>query len=108
MAPMTRHFAFGGVPTDDVAAYYRRRAEADVGLIVTEGAWVEHPGASNDPNIPRFYGEDALAGWRKVLAEVRAVGGKIIPQLWHIGLYTAAPVAGIDRSEEHPSELQSL
>ena len=98
MAPMTRHFSPGGVVTDEVAAYYRRRAESDVGLIVTEGTWVEHPGASNDPNIPRFHGEDALAGWKTVLDEVHAVGGKIIPQLWHIGLYTAAPVAGIDKS----------
>jgi len=100
MAPMTRHFAPGGVVTPDVAAYYRRRAEADVGLIVTEGAWVEHPGASNDPNIPRFYGDDALAGWKMVLDEVHAAGGKIIPQLWHIGLYTAAPVAGIEKPLE--------
>lgn len=37
MAPMTRHHSPGGVPTEAVAQYYRRRAEADVGLIVTEG-----------------------------------------------------------------------
>jgi len=98
MAPMTRHFCPGGVPTADVAAYYRRRAEADVGLIVTEGTWVEHAGAANDPNVPRFYGEDALTGWRHVLKEVHAAGGKIIPQLWHIGLYTPASVAGIEKT----------
>ncbi len=97
MAPMTRHFSPGGVPTRDVAAYYRRRAEADVGLIVTEGAWINHPGAGNDPNIPDFFGDAALEGWQHVCDEVHAAGGKIIPQLWHIGLYTAAPVAGIDK-----------
>ena len=37
MAPMTRSFSPGGVPTSDVAAYYRRRAEGGVGLIVTDG-----------------------------------------------------------------------
>lgn len=31
MAPMTRNFSPGGVPSDGVAAYYRRRVEADVG-----------------------------------------------------------------------------
>jgi 2,4-dienoyl-CoA reductase-like NADH-dependent reductase (Old Yellow Enzyme family) len=31
MAPMTRSFAPGGVPTAEVAAYYRRRAENGVG-----------------------------------------------------------------------------
>ena len=29
MAPMTRGFSPDGVPTDDVAAYYARRAAAD-------------------------------------------------------------------------------
>ena len=37
MAPMTRSFSPGGHPTEDVAAYYRRRAEGGVGLIITEG-----------------------------------------------------------------------
>jgi 2,4-dienoyl-CoA reductase-like NADH-dependent reductase (Old Yellow Enzyme family) len=37
MAPMTRSFSPNGIPTSDVAGYYRRRAEGGVGLIVTEG-----------------------------------------------------------------------
>ncbi len=85
MAPMTRCLSPGGVPGADVAAYYRRRAEGGVGLIVTEGSWIPHPSASNEPDAPRFYGEDALAGWKRVADEVHAVGGKIMPQLWHVG-----------------------
>jgi 2,4-dienoyl-CoA reductase-like NADH-dependent reductase (Old Yellow Enzyme family) len=85
MAPMTRSFSPGGVPGDDVAAYYRRRAENGVGLIITEGTVINHPAATNDPRVPRFHGADALAGWAKVVAEVHAAGGKIMPQLWHIG-----------------------
>ena len=84
MAPMTRSFSPGGVPTADVAAYYRRRAEGDVGLIVTEGTVVERPAARNDPGIPFFYG-DALPGWKRVVDEVHAAGGRIAPQLWHVG-----------------------
>ncbi|WP_445928945.1 oxidoreductase, partial [Marinicauda pacifica] len=34
MAPMTRSKSPGGVPGEDVAAYYKRRAENDVGLIL--------------------------------------------------------------------------
>lgn len=86
MAPMTRTFSPGGIPSKDVAAYYRRRAEGGVGLIITEGTWINHPAASNEANAPRFYGEDALAGWRAVVEAVHEVGGKIIPQLWHTGL----------------------
>src|SRR3546814_6083981 len=63
MAPMTRSAAPEGVPTTEIVDYYGRRAAAGVGLIITEGVWVEHEGASNDDHVPRFYGEDTLAGW---------------------------------------------
>lgn len=85
MAPMTRSFSPGGVPTDDVAAYYRRRAENQVGLIVTEGTGVARPASLNDAKVPRFHGEQELAGWKKVVDEVHAAGGLIAPQLWHVG-----------------------
>jgi 2,4-dienoyl-CoA reductase-like NADH-dependent reductase (Old Yellow Enzyme family) len=86
MAPMTRSFSPGGVPGPDVAAYYRRRAENGVGLIVTEGTAIAHPAAVSDAKVPRFHGEDALAGWAQVRTEVHAAGGRIIPQLWHVGM----------------------
>ncbi|WP_201004605.1 NADH:flavin oxidoreductase [Paenibacillus glycanilyticus] len=87
MAPMTRAFSPEGIPGSDVAAYYRRRAENGVGLIVTEGTVVNHPDAHQQPgvNLPQFYGEKALLGWSKVVEEVHAAGGKIIPQLFHAG-----------------------
>lgn len=85
MAPMTRSFSPGGVPGADVAAYYRRRAEGGVGLIVTEGTAIERPGAANDPAVPHFFGDAALAGWGNVVSEVHAAGGLIAPQLWHVG-----------------------
>ncbi|MFV9682521.1 NADH:flavin oxidoreductase [Pseudomonas sp. NY15367] len=85
MAPMTRSFSPGGVPNAQVVEYYRRRAAAGVGLIVTEGTTVGHKAANGYPNVPRFYGEDALAGWKQVVDAVHAEGGKIVPQLWHVG-----------------------
>jgi 2,4-dienoyl-CoA reductase-like NADH-dependent reductase (Old Yellow Enzyme family) len=85
MAPMTRSFSPGGVPGPDVAAYYRRRAENQVGLIVTEGTVINHPASTNDPRVPHFHGEAALAGWARVAAEVHAAGGRIMPQIWHVG-----------------------
>ncbi|HWF11721.1 MAG TPA: hypothetical protein VG297_24805, partial [Bryobacteraceae bacterium] len=85
MAPMTRSFSPAGVPGANVAAYYRRRAEGGVGLIVTEGTYIPHHAAGFDPKVPHMYGEDALAGWRRVVADVHAAGGKIFSQLWHVG-----------------------
>ncbi|MEH6389449.1 MAG: NADH:flavin oxidoreductase [Pseudomonas profundi] len=84
MPPMTRHFSPGGMPTAAVTDYYRRRAEAGVGLIITEGTTVNHPAASGAGDIPWFHGE-ALAEWKKVVDAVHAAGGKIAPQLWHLG-----------------------
>jgi 2,4-dienoyl-CoA reductase-like NADH-dependent reductase (Old Yellow Enzyme family) len=59
MAPMTRSRSPGGVPTADVAGYYRRGAENGVGLIMTEAAGVGRPAALNEPDMPRFHGETA-------------------------------------------------
>ena len=54
MAPMTRSFSPGGVPNSKVIEYYRRRAAAGVGLIISEGTTVNHPAANGYPNVPRF------------------------------------------------------
>jgi 2,4-dienoyl-CoA reductase-like NADH-dependent reductase (Old Yellow Enzyme family) len=85
MSPMTRSQSPGGVATEEVAAYYRRRAEGGVGLIVTEGTGVARGAALNDPDVPRFHGEAELAAWKRVADEVHAAGGRIAPQLWHVG-----------------------
>jgi 2,4-dienoyl-CoA reductase-like NADH-dependent reductase (Old Yellow Enzyme family) len=85
MAPMTRDFSPGGIPGADVAAYYARRAAGGVGLIVTEGTYVGHESTWASPNIPRFHGEANLAGWQRVAEAVHEAGGRIVPQLWHVG-----------------------
>jgi len=99
MAPMTRMFSPGGIPGENVAHYYRKRAENGIGLIITEGTAINHPAAVQSPDIPRFYGEDALNGWAHVVHEVHEAGGKIIPQLWHVG---AARKAGSEPNVEAP------
>ena len=85
MAPMTRSKSPGGVPTPEVAAYYRRRVEGGVGLIITEGTVVDHPASSGYPDVPRMFGSEALAGWKRVVDGVHEAGGVIVPQLWHVG-----------------------
>lgn len=86
MAPMSRGFSPNGVPGADVAAYYRRRAENGVGLIVTEGTVINHPTATSEPTLPHIYGEAALNGWAEVVRQVHEAGGKIFPQIWHMGI----------------------
>ncbi|MGR9050530.1 NADH:flavin oxidoreductase [Halobacillus faecis] len=86
MAPMTRGFSPGNIPNEEVAAYYRRRAENEVGLIITEGTGIDHPASVSGANIPVFHGEKALNGWADVVKQVHEAGGKIAPQLWHVGM----------------------
>ena len=86
MAPMTRGFSPNGVPGADVVGYYQRRAENEVGLIITEGTLINHPAAAEGLNRPNFHGEAALKGWSQVVAAVHQAGGKIVPQLWHVGM----------------------
>lgn len=85
MAPMTRMMSPGCVPNEKTVEYYRKRAAGGVGLIITEGTFIDHKAAIAYPNVPAFFGEEALAGWKKVVEAVHAEGGKIAPQLWHVG-----------------------
>ena len=87
MAPMTRSQSPDNIPTEASAAYYRRRANGGVGLILTEGTCPNHAAANGYENVPYFHGEERLAGWRKVVEAVHGAGGKIAPQLWHCGLH---------------------
>ncbi|MFB5282146.1 NADH:flavin oxidoreductase [Peribacillus sp. Hz7] len=104
MAPMTRNFSPEGVPGENVAQYYRKRAENGIGLIITEGTAINHPAAVASADIPHFYGEDALNGWSNVVTEVHQAGGKIIPQLWHVGAARkAGSVPNIDSPPVSPS-----
>lgn len=73
MAPMTRQFSPGGIPGEDVVSYYARRAAAGVGLIVTEGTYVGHESAGQSDSVPRFHGEERLAGWTKKLTGKPAI-----------------------------------
>lgn len=90
MAPMTRKRSPGGIPGEDVADYYRRRGEGGVGLIFSEGAFIDHVSAQAHEgkayeNIPHFFGHEALKGWQRILQAVHATGAKFMPQLWHVG-----------------------
>ncbi|HEY6641295.1 NADH:flavin oxidoreductase [Povalibacter sp.] len=85
MSPMTRWMSPDQYPGADVAAYYRRRAENDVALIITEGTTIDHPVSSYSVRVPAFHGR-ALDGWRRVVSEVHEAGGRIVPQIWHVGI----------------------
>jgi 2,4-dienoyl-CoA reductase-like NADH-dependent reductase (Old Yellow Enzyme family) len=84
MAPMTREFSPDGTVTPEVAGYYARRAAAGVGLLITEGVYVSQDSGPST-SVPRLFGREQLDAWRRLVDAVHAEGGRIVPQLWHLG-----------------------
>lgn len=105
MAPMTRNMAPEGIPGQANADYYRRRAEADVGLILSEGTVINRPVSRNEPNIPFFHGEQSLAGWKAVIDGVHQAGGRMGPQIWHTGTAPSGSGWTAEGEMESPSGL---
>ncbi|MFC5529679.1 alkene reductase [Cohnella yongneupensis] len=107
MAPMTRGFADDAAGTigEDVVAYYRRRAEDGVGLIITEGI-MPSPRGKGTFGVPGLYTKEQSNAWRKVTEAVHEAGGTIIAQLWHVGRLTHPDLTG-GLAPQAPSALQA-
>lgn len=85
MAAMTRGFCGPNhTATAAMANYYGKRAESEVGLILTEGT-VIHSTADGYNNVPHIETDEQTDSWRQVVERVRSCGGKIFCQLWHCG-----------------------
>jgi len=83
MAPMTRNMANNDLsPTQDMATYYQRRANA--GLIITEGTIIR-PDGRGYSNVPAIYTKEHIRGWQKVTDAVHSRAGHIFLQIWHVG-----------------------
>lgn len=83
MAPMTRNSADDNlVPTQEMAEYYARRADA--GLIISEGTIIR-PDGRGYSNVPGIFTQEQIAGWQKVTTKVHQKDGKIFLQIWHVG-----------------------
>lgn len=83
MAPLTRCRAVEDrVPNDLMREYYVQRASA--GLILSEATSVTPMGVGY-PHTPGIWSEAQVEGWRKITDAVRAAGGRIALQLWHVG-----------------------
>ncbi|AHZ85156.1 NADH oxidase [Bdellovibrio bacteriovorus] len=106
MAPMTRQKSPDGVPTEDVAKYYQRRAEGEVGLILSEGTVINRPASSNEKDVPHFHGEKSLHQWQAVIQAVHSAGGKMAPQIWHMGKMKPSSSGWLPKAAfEGPAEM---
>ena len=119
MSAMTRNFADRNhYCTDEMVAYYERRAKDGVALILTEGIII-HPSADGYNNVPYIWKDEHAQSWEKAVNRVHECGSKIYAQLWHCGRishtdYTGgiAPVSstnqqasGINRQNNKPYSI---
>jgi N-ethylmaleimide reductase len=93
MAPLTRgRGTRDHVPTELMAAYYAQRASA--GLILSEATGITVEG-SGWPYAGGLWGEEHVAGWKRVTEAVHAAGGRIFAQLWHMGRIVHPSLHGV-------------
>lgn len=89
--PMGLEACDDGVPSEEGAAYYARRATGGASLVITEGVYIDHISSGDNPLLGRFHGENAFDGWRSVATKVHEAGGYTVPELWHVGLIYRGP-----------------
>lgn len=84
MSPMSRYSCPDRAPNEELINYYRRRAAADVGLVMTGAAAIDRPAANNSPVLADFR-PVCHAMWQRGVEAVHEAGGAIALQLWHAG-----------------------
>jgi 2,4-dienoyl-CoA reductase-like NADH-dependent reductase (Old Yellow Enzyme family) len=84
MPAMQRGMCENGSPKPELAAYYARRAEGGVPLIIGESAAIDHPSATAQPNSSWLTLQTRDA-WARCVDAVREAGGQMLLQLWHEG-----------------------
>ena len=85
MAPMTRYFSPGHIPSALAPDYYARRVSGGVGLVISEATIVDEPHATAYEDVPGMFPGDAASSWGRVVDAVHRAGGRIFSQLWHTG-----------------------
>lgn len=78
-----------------IIAFYKRRAEENVGLIVTGGAAVS-PEGSGGSHFMSIYHDSDINHWRSLTSAIHDVGGRIALQLFHAGRYAYKDLTGLD------------
>ncbi len=106
MSAMSRGFASEGHhATEQMRDYYVRRAAAGVGLILTEGTFIDQSGDGWN-SAPHIASDAHVQSWAPLVAAVQAEGARIACQLWHAGRishedYTIVqPVSSTNRAAE--------
>jgi mycofactocin system FadH/OYE family oxidoreductase 2 len=90
------NYACDGLPTEQHAAYYARRAAGGAGLIITE-EHSTHPADQPYEKLIQGYRPEVIPGYRRITGAVHAHGVPVLAQLNHnggqsSGMYSRLPV----------------
>ena len=115
MAAMGSNFASeDGHTTDQLTAYYEKRAQGGIGLIILETSAITWPAGASMPNMIGFSKDEFIPSLKSLTQRVHQHGTKIAAQLNHSGKIAQEdviagrpiPVPSIPKSE--PSDMFGL
>lgn len=94
MAPMTRIGCDEkGSPSRELGEYYVRRAQNNVGLIITESCAVNSTDAMGYIHGAQFHNNLHVETWKPIVDRVHEAGSKIWIQLFHAGRLTVPEIS---------------
>ena len=115
MAAMGSNFASeDGHTTEQLTAYYEKRAEGGIGLIILETSAITWPAGASMPNMIGFSKDEFIPSLKSLTERIHQHGSKIAAQLNHSGKIAQEdviagrpiPVPSIPKSE--PSDMFGL
>ena len=115
MAAMGSNFASeDGHTTDQLTAYYEKRAQGGIGLIILETSAITWPAGASMPNMIGFSKDEFIPSLKSLTQRIHQHGSKIAAQLNHSGKIAQKdviagrpiPVPSIPKSE--PSDMFGL
>jgi 2,4-dienoyl-CoA reductase (NADPH2) len=115
MAAMGSNFASeDGHTTEQLTAYYEKRAQGGIGLIILETSAITWPAGASMPNMISFSKDEFIPSLKSLTQRIHQHGSKIAAQLNHSGKIAQEdviagrpiPVPSIPKSE--PSDMFGL
>jgi len=101
MAPIDTNLADeNGCVTDDLLAFYERRARGGVGLLIVENSQVDFPLGKNTKKQLSIHDDAKVEGLRRLSQVIRLAGSRAAIQIHHAGSnpqFLHSPHRNIDR-----------
>ena len=102
--PMGTNFGtYEGKVTDDMVAYYRRRAKGGFGLIIIEVTAIDRKGKAI-VNEVGLWDDSQIPGFKKLMDAIHEEGAKVVVQLHHAGRQSVPPYI-FGENPEAPSRV---